>query len=71
MPGEVAFWPDCSAIAFFFGKMPVSDSNKPKAYSLCNFFAKLVGELDKDFLNSVENGAKIVLSEAKQALTST
>ena len=65
VPGEVAFWPDGPGIAVFFGKTPVSTSDKSKAYSPCNFFAKLVGELDFDFLDSVESGEKIVLSKAK------
>ena len=64
-PGEIAYWPDGPAIAIFFGKTPVSQGNKPRAYSPCNFFAKLVQPWDKGKLNAVKDGSKIVLSKAK------
>lgn len=70
-PGEVGFWVDGPGIAVFFGKTPVSTSSKPKAYSPCNFFARLSGELDKQALNAVKDGEKIWLDKAKQARTYT
>ncbi len=64
-PGEIGFWPDGPGIAVFFGKTPLSTSDKPKAYSPCNFFARLSGKLDKQALNAVKDGEKIVLSKEK------
>jgi len=63
-PGEIAFWSDGPAIAIFFGKTPMSTSDKPKAFSACNFFARLSKPLDKKALNAVRTGEKIVLSKA-------
>ena len=70
-PGELGFWPEGPAIALFFGKTPVSDSGRPRAFSPCNFFARLLDGLDKAALDSVLDGEKIVLSKAKQAPSST
>ena len=36
--GELAFWPPGKAICIFFGKTPISESNKPKAASPVNVF---------------------------------
>lgn len=55
--GEVAYWPDGSALAVFFGRTPVSKGDEPRAYSPCN----LVGEVDGDarVLDAVRSGAKV------------
>lgn len=66
-PGEIGFWPEGPALAIFFGKTPVSTNSKPRAYSPCNFFAKLSGNLDKQALNAVKDSEKVVVSKAKQA----
>lgn len=42
--GEVAFWPAGKAIAVFFGRTPVSVSDKPRAYENVNVFGKLEGD---------------------------
>ena len=42
--GEVAFWPGGKAIAVFFGRTPVSVSDKPRAYENVNVFGKLEGD---------------------------
>ncbi len=66
-PGEIAFWPAGPAIAIFFGKTPVSRGSKPRAYSPCNFFARLmnIDEKLKVALNSVEDGTEITINKAK------
>lgn len=63
--GEIGFWPEGPAIAIFFGKTPASTGSKPKAYSPCNFFARLSGSIDRQALNAVKDGEKIVLSREK------
>ncbi len=64
-PGEIGFWPDGPAVAIFFGKTPVSTGSKPKAFSPCNFFARLLGRLDIQALNAVRDGKKILISKAE------
>ncbi len=64
-PGEIAFWPEGPAIAIFFGKTPISKGSKPVAYSPCNFFARLTGEIDKAALNAVKEGAEIAIDRVK------
>ncbi len=70
-PGEMGFWSGGPGLAIFFGKTPVSTGERPKVYSPCNFFARLVGKWSKEALNEVKDGEKIVLSKAKQGTTST
>lgn len=57
--GEVAFWPAGEAIAVFFGRTPVSISDKPRAFENVNVFGKLDG--DPSQLGHVENGDRIVI----------
>ncbi|MCX6799198.1 MAG: hypothetical protein NTW59_03830 [Candidatus Diapherotrites archaeon] len=64
-PGEIGFWPDSPAIAIFFGKTPTSTGSTPKAYSPCNFFAKLLEPWNKAALNAVKSGTKITVGKAK------
>ncbi len=64
-PGEIGFWPENPALAIFFGKTPVSEGDKPKAYSPCAFFARLQEPFDKVALNAVKNGLEIIVSKAE------
>ena len=57
--GEVAFWPAGKAIAVFFGRTPVSVSDKPRAYENVNVFGKLEGNARS--LGNVRNGDHILL----------
>ena len=57
--GDVAFWPMGNAMCIFFGKTPVSDSEKPKAYSPVNLFARILG--DATIFKKVENGDVITV----------
>jgi hypothetical protein len=58
--GEVAFWPDGSAMAIFFGPTPVSTDGRPRAYSACNVLGKVSG--DATLLRSVVTGSSVEVS---------
>ena len=55
--GEVAYWPDGKAIAVFFGRTPVSNDDRPRAYSPCNIVGTVKG--DPHRLRSVKGGSKV------------
>jgi hypothetical protein len=57
--GEVAFWPAGRAIAIFFGRTPVSVSERPRAYENVNVFGRLEGEVKS--LSRVEGGDVVLL----------
>lgn len=52
--GDIAFWPVGNAMCIFFGPTPVSENDKPKAYSPVNLFAKIIG--DTKLLKKVRDG---------------
>jgi hypothetical protein len=58
--GDVAYWPDGSALAMFFGRTPVSTDERPRAYSPCNIVGSIVG--DPTHLKSVSSGVKAKVS---------
>jgi len=58
--GEVAFWPPGNAICLFFGRTPVSVSNKPRAYSPVNPFGVIVEGID--ILRKVKGGEKVTVT---------
>jgi len=58
--GEVAFWPDGSAMAIFFGPTPVSTDGRPRAYSPCNMLGSVSG--DATLLRSVVSGSSVEVS---------
>ena len=46
--GDIAYWPVGKAMCIFFGKTPISDGGKPKAYSPVNVFARVTeGDVKK------------------------
>ena len=55
--GDIAYWPVGRAMCIFFGPPPVSESEKPRAYSPVNLFAQVVG--DAAGLKMVKDGEKI------------
>ena len=57
--GELAYWPSGPAFCIFFGKTPVSISDKPRAYSPVNVFGKITGDIS--MLKKVENGDSITV----------
>lgn len=61
--GDVAFWPDGSALALFFGPTPVSVDDRPRAYSKCNIVGRVVEDVRK--LELVKQGARVRVSASE------
>ncbi|MBN1109862.1 MAG: hypothetical protein JXA45_03785 [Methanomassiliicoccales archaeon] len=43
--GEVAYWPEGSAICFFFGPTPVSSAGRPESYSPVTPVGRVLGNV--------------------------
>jgi hypothetical protein len=56
-PGEIAYWPQGSAIAIGFGRTPISKGNETRLASPCNVFAKALSSLK--LLGKVKTGTKV------------
>ena len=59
-PGEIAYWPDGTAIAIGFGRTPISQGNETRLASPCNIWAKALGDVKA--LKAVKAGATIKVS---------
>ena len=57
--GTIAYWPPGKAFCIFFGPTPVSDSQKPRAYSPVNIIGKIHGDLED--LKTIAHGEKITV----------
>ena len=60
--GTIAYWPPGSALCLFFGKTPVSTSDKPRAYSPVNIVGMIAGDAAK--LRGVKNGEVVKIEAA-------
>jgi hypothetical protein len=60
--GELGYWPTGNAFCVFFGPTPVSDSDKPRAYSNVNPFGRVQGDA-KIFLK-VKDGDSVRVEQA-------
>jgi len=56
--GELGYWPVGAAFCIFFGPTPVSNSDRPRAYSNVNPFGRLEGDEEelRRTLSSVKEG---------------
>lgn len=57
--GTLAYWPTGSALCLFFGPTPVSEGDKPRAYSPVNVFGRMDG--DASTLRTVSDGAVVII----------
>ncbi len=57
--GAIAYWPPGKALCLFFGKTPVSDDERPKAYSPVNVIGKIVSREYAQLLKKVKDGEKV------------
>jgi len=55
--GAIGYWPLGKALCLFFGKTPVSDDERPKAYSPVNVIGKL--HVDLTILRKVRDGETV------------
>jgi hypothetical protein len=56
-PGEIAYWPQGTAIAIGFGRTPISKGSETRLASPCNVFARALGNVK--LLGKVKTGAKV------------
>ncbi len=59
--GAVAYWPPGSALCIFFGRTPASRSEKPRAASPVNVFAKIKG--DATVFRNVPDGETVTIEK--------
>lgn len=59
--GAVAYWPPGSALCIFFGRTPASRSEKPRAASPVNVFAKVKG--DATVFRNVRDGETVTIEK--------
>jgi hypothetical protein len=58
--GELGYWPVGTAFCIFFGPTPMSEAEKPRAYSNVNPFGQIEG--DASAFRAVTDGEKVAVS---------
>ena len=61
IPGEIAYWPQGSAIAIGFGRTPISKGDETRLASPCNVFARALGSVK--VLSKVKTGLEVTVSK--------
>lgn len=61
--GDIAYWVEGNAMCIFFGPTPISEEDKPKAYTKVKVFARIIG--DAKVFRKVKDGEKIWVERAK------
>jgi hypothetical protein len=59
-PGEIAYWPQGTAIAIGFGRTPISQGDETRLASPCNIFAKALSSVK--VLSKVKTGTQVTVS---------
>ena len=59
--GDLGYWPVGNAFCIFYGQTPVSNSERPKAYSPVNVFGHILG--DATVLRKVRDGDEIRITK--------
>ena len=62
--GDLAYWVEGSCLCIFFGKTPLSTSEKPRAYSSVNVFGRVRDKNAVEILRKVKSGEKIIIEKA-------
>ena len=59
--GDLGYWLSGSCFCIFFGRTPVSTSDKPRAASNVNVFGKIIG--DTEILKQIRSGDQIIVEK--------